>query len=145
MKPSAWLRIASALALAVALAYMSRGSNESRGIGVFREVERPVYGEAMTAQIEHAVERLGPGSLDKLLHSGDSWTVAGGGSRRSRDLAGRGNRSVSDRRRNGTAPSRRRPPNARAGTSTRPSCPLPMGKQSARVRGISLWATRRGS
>ena len=34
------------------------------------------YGEAMTAQIEHAVERLGPGSLDKLLHSGDTWTVS---------------------------------------------------------------------
>ena len=44
--------------------------------GVFREVERPVYGEAMTAQIESAVERLGAGSLDKLLHSGDTWTVS---------------------------------------------------------------------
>jgi 2-oxoglutarate ferredoxin oxidoreductase subunit beta len=43
---------------------------------VFRQVERPVYGEAMTAQIEHAVERLGPGSVDKLLHSGDTWTVS---------------------------------------------------------------------
>jgi hypothetical protein len=30
----------------------------------------------MTAQIESAVERLGAGSLDKLLHSGDTWTVS---------------------------------------------------------------------
>jgi 2-oxoglutarate ferredoxin oxidoreductase subunit beta len=62
--------------LAFALAHLSRGPNEPTCIGVFREVERPVYGEAMTAQIEHAVERLGPGSLDKLLHSGDTWTVS---------------------------------------------------------------------
>jgi 2-oxoglutarate ferredoxin oxidoreductase subunit beta len=62
--------------LAFALAHLSRGPNEPTCIGVFREVERPVYGEAMTAQIEHAVERLGPGSVDKLLHSGDTWTVS---------------------------------------------------------------------
>jgi hypothetical protein len=30
----------------------------------------------MTAQIEQAVERLGPGSVDKLLHAGDTWTVS---------------------------------------------------------------------
>jgi len=62
--------------LAFALAHLSRGPNEPTCIGVFRQVERPVYGEAMTAQIEHAVERLGPGSVDKLLHSGDTWTVS---------------------------------------------------------------------
>jgi 2-oxoglutarate/2-oxoacid ferredoxin oxidoreductase subunit beta len=62
--------------LAFALAHLSRGPNEPTCIGVFREMERPVYGEAMTAQIEQAVERLGPGSVDKLLHSGDTWTVS---------------------------------------------------------------------
>jgi hypothetical protein len=62
--------------LAFALAHLSRGPNEPTCMGVFRQVERPVYGEAMTAQIEHAVERLGPGSVDKLLHSGDTWTVS---------------------------------------------------------------------
>jgi 2-oxoglutarate ferredoxin oxidoreductase subunit beta len=42
---------------------------------VFREVERPVYGEAMEHQIEVATERLGEGDLGTLLHSGDTWTV----------------------------------------------------------------------
>ena len=42
---------------------------------MFREVERPVYGEAMIAQLDAATERLGKGSLDKLLHSGDTWNV----------------------------------------------------------------------
>jgi hypothetical protein len=43
---------------------------------VFREVERPVYGEAMKAQIQRATERLGAGSVEKLLHSGDIWTIS---------------------------------------------------------------------
>ena len=44
-------------------------------IGVFREVERPIYGEAMMSQLATATERLGKGNLEKLLHSGDTWTV----------------------------------------------------------------------
>jgi hypothetical protein len=34
-----------------------------------------VYGEAMEDQLALAREKLGPGSLDKLLHSGDTWVV----------------------------------------------------------------------
>ena len=62
--------------LAFALAHMSAGPTEPTCIGVFREVERSVYGEAMTAQIDRAIERLGQGSIEKLLHSGDTWTVS---------------------------------------------------------------------
>ncbi len=62
--------------LAFALAHLSRGPNDPTCIGVFREVERPVYGEAMTAQIESATERLGEGSIEKLLRSGDTWTIS---------------------------------------------------------------------
>jgi 2-oxoglutarate/2-oxoacid ferredoxin oxidoreductase subunit beta len=62
--------------LAFALSQLARGPQDATCIGVFREVERPVYGEAMVAQLEAATERLGKGSLDKLLHSGDTWTVA---------------------------------------------------------------------
>src|SRR5215510_7235838 len=62
--------------LAFALAHLSSGPSEPTCIGVFRDVERPVYGEAMTAQIEGAIDRLGPGSIDKLLHAGDTWTVS---------------------------------------------------------------------
>ena len=62
--------------LAFALSQLARGPSEPTCIGVFREVERPVYGEAMLAQLEAATERLGKGSLEKLLHSGDVWTVS---------------------------------------------------------------------
>ncbi|HET7869752.1 MAG TPA: 2-oxoacid:ferredoxin oxidoreductase subunit beta [Actinomycetota bacterium] len=61
--------------LAFALAHLAHGPTEPTCIGVFREVERPVYGEAMDRQIESATERLGRGNLATLLHSGDTWTV----------------------------------------------------------------------
>lgn len=44
-------------------------------LGVFRDVERPVYEEMMFDQIKAATERLGPGSLEKLFNTGDTWTV----------------------------------------------------------------------
>jgi 2-oxoglutarate/2-oxoacid ferredoxin oxidoreductase subunit beta len=62
--------------LAFALAHLSRGPTEPTAIGVFREVERPVFGEATIAQVDAATERLGKGSLEKLLHSGDTWNVS---------------------------------------------------------------------
>ena len=61
--------------LAFALAHLSHGPTEPTAIGVFREFERPVYGQAMTDQLTRATERLGKGDLDTLLHSGDTWTV----------------------------------------------------------------------
>jgi 2-oxoglutarate/2-oxoacid ferredoxin oxidoreductase subunit beta len=62
--------------LAFALAHLSHGPTEPTCIGVFREFDRPVYGEAMAAQLRSAEERLGKGSLEKLLHGGDTWTVS---------------------------------------------------------------------
>jgi 2-oxoglutarate ferredoxin oxidoreductase subunit beta len=61
--------------LAFALAHLSHGPTEPTCIGVFREFERPVYGQAMHQQLDRAVERLGTGELGKLLNSGDTWTV----------------------------------------------------------------------
>ena len=61
--------------LAFALSQLARGPNEPTCIGVFREVSRPVYGEAMIAQLQSATDRLGAGTLEKLLTSGDTWTV----------------------------------------------------------------------
>jgi 2-oxoglutarate ferredoxin oxidoreductase subunit beta len=61
--------------LAFTLAHLSQGPTEPTCIGVFREVERTSYGEAVHAQIEHARERLGEGDLERLLHAGDTWTV----------------------------------------------------------------------
>jgi 2-oxoglutarate/2-oxoacid ferredoxin oxidoreductase subunit beta len=61
--------------LAFALAHLSHGPTEPTCIGVFREFERSVYGEAIADQIQRATERLGKGDLEKLLHQGDTWTV----------------------------------------------------------------------
>ncbi|MER8062071.1 2-oxoacid:ferredoxin oxidoreductase subunit beta [Streptomyces sp. SID8366] len=46
-------------------------------IGVFRSVERPVYDEQMTEQLDTAVEQKGKGDLGALLAGGDTWTVVG--------------------------------------------------------------------
>jgi len=44
-------------------------------VGIFRAVERDTYEDMMTDQIETAINKLGPGSLEKLINSGDMWTV----------------------------------------------------------------------
>jgi 2-oxoglutarate ferredoxin oxidoreductase subunit beta len=61
--------------LAFALAHLSQGPTEPTCIGVFHEEDRSTYGEAVRSQLERAVERLGPGDLQTLLHGGDTWTV----------------------------------------------------------------------
>jgi 2-oxoglutarate ferredoxin oxidoreductase subunit beta len=62
-------------ALAFQLAHISTGPTMPTPIGVFREVQRPVYGEEMDRQLDAAREKLGPGDLAKLLRSGDTWEV----------------------------------------------------------------------
>ncbi|HEX9234903.1 MAG TPA: 2-oxoacid:ferredoxin oxidoreductase subunit beta [Actinomycetota bacterium] len=62
-------------ASAFALAHLSTGPTHPTAIGVFRDVRRPAYGELMEQQVAAATERLGPGDLAKLLHSGDTWVV----------------------------------------------------------------------
>jgi len=44
-------------------------------VGVFRAVEEPTYDELVMQQIAQVTQRLGPGDLDKLFNSGDTWTV----------------------------------------------------------------------
>jgi 2-oxoglutarate ferredoxin oxidoreductase subunit beta len=61
--------------LAFQLAHLSKRPTQPTAIGVFRDTARPVYGEAMDAQIEQATAKLGAGDLGKLLRSGDTWTV----------------------------------------------------------------------
>jgi 2-oxoglutarate ferredoxin oxidoreductase subunit beta len=61
--------------LAFTLAHLSQGPTEPTCIGVFREVQRDTYGQAIHQQIDRATERLGDGDLATLLHGGDTWTV----------------------------------------------------------------------
>jgi len=44
-------------------------------IGVFRDVDRPVYDEELNRQIDQAIEKYGRGDLEKLFAAGDTWTV----------------------------------------------------------------------
>jgi 2-oxoglutarate ferredoxin oxidoreductase subunit beta len=44
-------------------------------VGIFRAVERKTYEELMVEQIDAAVAKFGPGSLEKLINSGDTWVV----------------------------------------------------------------------
>jgi 2-oxoglutarate/2-oxoacid ferredoxin oxidoreductase subunit beta len=45
-------------------------------MGVFRAVNRPIYSDAVAKQVHDAVQKHGPGDLDTLFNSGDTWDVA---------------------------------------------------------------------
>ena len=44
-------------------------------VGIFRAIERPTYEDMMSDQIDVAVAKSGPGSLEKLINSGETWVV----------------------------------------------------------------------
>ncbi|HEY6837084.1 MAG TPA: 2-oxoacid:ferredoxin oxidoreductase subunit beta [Gaiellaceae bacterium] len=62
--------------LAAALARLSHTPHGPTPIGVFRDVERPVYDRLMDEQLERAREEQGEGDLAELLHAGDTWTIS---------------------------------------------------------------------
>ncbi|MCB1056535.1 MAG: 2-oxoacid:ferredoxin oxidoreductase subunit beta, partial [Acidobacteria bacterium] len=47
-------------------------------IGVFRAVDDIPYETGVIDQIEHETQRRGPGKLEQLLYSGDTWEVGAG-------------------------------------------------------------------
>jgi 2-oxoglutarate ferredoxin oxidoreductase subunit beta len=61
--------------LAFALTRIADGPTGPTPLGVFRDVQRPVYGDGMEMQLRRASESQGPGDLTRLLGSGDTWTV----------------------------------------------------------------------
>ncbi len=61
--------------LAFALSRITYETDGAVPLGVFRSVERPVYDDLMSAQLDAAREKAGEGDLEALLHSGDTWTV----------------------------------------------------------------------
>lgn len=44
-------------------------------VGIFRQVERDTYEDLLVAQIEAAISKQGRGEIEKLINSGDMWTV----------------------------------------------------------------------
>jgi 2-oxoglutarate ferredoxin oxidoreductase subunit beta len=61
--------------LAYSLSRLSHTPHGPTPIGVFRDVQRPVYDALMAEQIDHACREHGEGELDKLLHAGDTWKI----------------------------------------------------------------------
>ncbi len=62
--------------LAFALSRITFETDGAVPFGVFRRVERAVYDDLMSAQLEAARERSGEGDLAALLHSSDTWVVS---------------------------------------------------------------------
>ena len=46
-----------------------------RPFGIFYEAFRPTYEDIMSAQLADALDRKGPGNLDKLLAGNETWTI----------------------------------------------------------------------
>jgi 2-oxoglutarate ferredoxin oxidoreductase subunit beta len=61
--------------LAFALSRLTLKTNGVAPVGVFRDVEQPVYDDLMESQITEAVEARGRGDLAALLNAGDTWTI----------------------------------------------------------------------
>ncbi|MCA1831117.1 MAG: 2-oxoacid:ferredoxin oxidoreductase subunit beta [Actinobacteria bacterium] len=62
--------------LAFMLAHLATGPTSPTPIGIFRDVDRAAYGDAMEEQIATAKTRLGKGELASLLASGDTWEIS---------------------------------------------------------------------
>jgi 2-oxoglutarate/2-oxoacid ferredoxin oxidoreductase subunit beta len=61
--------------LAFALSRLTLGTVGATPVGVFRDVEAPVYDELMTEQLAQARDQRGEGDLAALIGSGDTWTI----------------------------------------------------------------------
>ena len=62
-------------AAAFALSRLAHGPFGPTPIGIFREVKRASYGEAMQAQLVEAQSQKGPGDLHALVTQAGTWTV----------------------------------------------------------------------
>jgi 2-oxoglutarate/2-oxoacid ferredoxin oxidoreductase subunit beta len=62
---------------AFALARLAHNPTGPTPMGVFRDVERPVYDELLREQVDAARQRQGQGDLQQLLEGGNVWDVIG--------------------------------------------------------------------
>jgi 2-oxoglutarate ferredoxin oxidoreductase subunit beta len=60
--------------LAFALSRLTQDAGATP-IGIFRDVEAPVYDELMAEQLEASLSQRGEGELEALLRSGETWVV----------------------------------------------------------------------
>ncbi len=64
-------------ASAFALSRLSHNPTGPTPLGIFRQVDRPVYEDLLEGQIDDARDESGEGDLQGLLESGNVWEVAG--------------------------------------------------------------------
>ncbi len=62
--------------LAFALSRLSNSPMTPTPVGVFRDVDRPIYEVEVQRQLAAASQKSGPGDLAKLLASGPTWTIS---------------------------------------------------------------------
>ncbi|GAA2456803.1 2-oxoacid:ferredoxin oxidoreductase subunit beta [Actinomadura vinacea] len=60
---------------AFALSRLDSPAFEHTPIGIFRQLRRPSYDEALRGQLDEAVQTQGKGDLASLLSSGDTWRI----------------------------------------------------------------------
>jgi 2-oxoglutarate ferredoxin oxidoreductase subunit beta len=60
---------------AFALSRLTQSTANATPIGIFRDVDRPVYDDLMAGQVEEARAK-NEGDLAELLQAGDSWKIA---------------------------------------------------------------------
>ncbi len=60
---------------AFALSRLSHNPTGPTPLGIFRQVERPVYDDMLNQQVDDAIEAQGPGQLEDLLAGGSVWEV----------------------------------------------------------------------
>jgi len=58
------------------LARLNSDDNSPTPFGIFRDIERPEYAQAVSEQVLAASEAKGPGDLATLLRSNGTWNVA---------------------------------------------------------------------
>ena len=63
-------------AFAFELAQLAQRPTGPTPIGVFRSVKRPVYGVELAGELKEARAKVGDDELERLLHSGETWTVS---------------------------------------------------------------------
>jgi len=61
--------------LAFALSRVTQTTHGGTPVGVFRDIQRPVYDDLMAEQLATATAKLGEGDLAALLQSGETWTI----------------------------------------------------------------------
>ena len=73
---SVWSPSHQSAAPSMLFADIPRGGEMPTPIGVFRDVNKPLFEESVHAQIKHVTEQKGAGKLKDLIYTGDTWEVS---------------------------------------------------------------------